>query len=278
MAPSVLLLAVLVAVPLGRVLWYSFTEYDGLAAPVFVGLDNYRFLWDWPDARRTVLNTVLLACGVVVWVAVPFVLALIIFGRRRADSFRAVLFVPAMLPPIVVGGVFRLLLAEAGPLQTLFDRVGLGALSPPWLSGDPFVIVTVVLVITWAVMGSGILFYSAGLAALPRDYLDAALVDGANWTQLAWHIYRPALRPVTRFWTLLLIVSTVTGFFPWIHGLTRGGPGIASTTMDYQVYLAGIRSSRLGLGSALAVLGIVVIAALVAGVAAVARVRERRLG
>jgi ABC-type sugar transport system permease subunit len=273
-APLVVMLVIFAVVPLGRVIAYSFTRYDGLTPAEWVGLDNYRFLVEWHDFWRIVLNNLLLVCGIVVWVAVPFVLAVVIFGHRRANLVRTVLFIPALLPPIVIGGVFRLLLADQGPLNEALRAVGLGALAKPWLADESIVLLSVVGVIAWAVMGTGVMLYSAGLAQISPSYVEAAVLDGARWRQLVWHIYRPALRPVTRFWVLLLTVGTVTSFFPWIYGLTQGGPGIASTTLDFQVYVSGIQESRLGLGSALAVVGILMIVLLLAVQVAAARVRR----
>jgi ABC-type sugar transport system permease subunit len=273
-APLVAMLAIFAVLPLVRVISYSFTRYDGLTPAEWVGLDNYRFLVEWHDFWRIVLNNLLLVCGIVVWVAVPFVLAVAFFGHRRASLVRTVLFVPALLPPIVIGGVFRLLLADQGPLNEALRAVGLGALAKPWLADESIVLLSVIGVIAWAVTGTGVMLYSAGLAQISPSYVEAAVLDGARWRQLVWHIYRPALRPVTRFWMLLLTVGTVTSFFPWIYGLTQGGPGIASTTLDFQVYVSGVQDGRLGLGSALAVVGILLIAMLLAVQIAAARVRR----
>jgi ABC-type sugar transport system permease subunit len=273
-APLVAMLVVFVVLPLGRVVYYSFTRYDGLTPAEWVGLDNYRFLVEWGDFWRILLNNALLVCGIAVWVAVPFVLAIVIFGHRRANIVRTILFIPALLPPIVIGGVFRLLLADQGPLNEALRTVGLGALAQPWLAEESIVLFSVVGVIAWAVMGTGVMLYSAGLAQIDASYVEAAVLDGARWRQLVWHIYRPALRPVTRFWTLLLTVGTVTSFFPWIYGLTSGGPGIASTTLDFQVYVSGVQDARLGLGSALAVVGILLIVVLLSVQVAAARVRR----
>ena len=132
---------------------------------------------------------------------------------------------------------------------------------------------SLIAVIAWATMGTGVLLYSAGLSSLSRDYVEAAIVDGARWHQLVWSIYRPALGPVTRFWVLLLTIATVTSFFPWVLGLTQGGPGIASTTLDYQVYRSGVQTSRLGLASAIAIVGVLVVAILLAGQAVLRRLR-----
>ncbi len=120
-------------------------------------------------------------------------------------------------------------------------------------------LITVILVICWATMGSGVLFYSSGLAALPPSYAEAAALDGAGFLRVVHHIYRPALRPITRFWTMLLTVSTITGFFPWIYGLTNGGPGVSSTTLDYAVYVTLNQGDQLGRGAAIALVAVVLV-------------------
>jgi ABC-type sugar transport system permease subunit len=251
-APLAILLLVFVYAPMARLVAYSFTEYNGLRPAEWVGLDNFQFLLDWPDFRRAVANTVVLAFGLFVWVGLPFLLAVVLFGRRGSNVVRAILFLPALLPALIVGRSFRLVLAENGPINSALHGIGADALAQPWLSSETWVLPTLIAVIAWATMGTGTLLYSAGLASLSRDYVEA---------------------PVTRFWVLLLTIGTVTSFFPWILGLTQGGPGIASVTIDYQVYRSGVQTSRLGLASAIAVVGVVVIAILLAGQLALRRIR-----
>lgn len=269
----VVLVVVFVYAPIARLVYYAFTEYDGLGAPEWVGLDNFAFLLASEDFHRAILNTLVLTAGLSVWVTLPFVLSVVIFGRRRANLVRAILFLPALLPPLIVGKAFRLVLADNGPINEALRSIGLGVVAQPWLTSEVWVLPSLIAVIAWATMGTGVILYSAGLAALSRDYVEAALVDGARWHQLVYHIYRPALAPVTRFWILLLTIGTVTSFFPWVLGLTQGGPGIASTTLDYQVYRSGVQTSRLGLASAIALIGVLVAALLLAGQFLIRRLR-----
>ena len=112
------------------------------------------------------------------------------------------------------------------------------------------------------------------IAAISPAYIEAARLDGASRLQLIWHIYRPALRPITRFWILLLTVTTVTGFFPWIYGLTQGGPGVASTTLDFAVYQTLNQGSELGRGAAIAVVSLVFVGIVVLIQAVMRRVRR----
>ena len=257
--PLLALVGVFVVWPMVDLVRISFSKYDGLTPARWVGTANYRFLWNWPDFRRILLNNAILVLGVALWVVVPFVLSILVFTMKRANLIRTILFIPAMLSPIVVGAAFRIVLADDGPVNESLRTVGLGALAPGWLSSDHFVLITVILVICWATMGSGVLFYSSGLAALPPSYAEAAALDGAGFLRVVHHIYRPALRPITRFWTMLLTVSTITGFFPWIYGLTNGGPGVSSTTLDYAVYVTLNQGDQLGRGAAIALVAVVLV-------------------
>ena len=261
--PQLALLLIFTFWPLTQVIALSFTRYDGFSDPEFFGLGNYQFLSEWADFQRIIFNNIVLLSGVILWVVVPFMLAILIFPMRGATVIRALLFVPAMLPPITVGVVFRIVLANDGPLNQVLSAVSFGLISPNWLTDSNIVLFSIILVICWATMGSGILFYSAGIAAISPSYIEAALLDGANKWQLVWHIYRPALSPITQFWVLLLSVTTITGFFPWIFALTRGGPGVASTTLDYAVYTTLLGGTQLGRGAAIAVISLLLMAVVV---------------
>lgn len=260
--PAVVLLALFLYAPLVQAVRYSFTNWDGISPAKYVGVDNYRTLLHSGQFHRIMLTEFVMVCGIVVWIAVPFALAVSSHGMKRAGRIRTVLFIPALLPPIIAANIFRLVLADDGPLTKAMHAVGLGGLMPGWLTSSSFVLVSVIGVMAWALMGGGVLFYSAALTSMPTSREESARIDGASWWQLVWHIYRPHLRPVTRFWTLILIALTVTAFFPWIYGLTRGGPGVASTTLDYDVYQTGIGNSQQGLAAAIGVVNIVVVAVL----------------
>jgi ABC-type sugar transport system permease subunit len=265
-------IAVFVLYPLGRVVYLSMTDYSGLGSPTWQGLGNYTTLLHSSGFHRVMLNAGLLLLAMPLWVGVPFVIAVALFGQPGAGAVRSLLLIPGILPPVVAGGVFRIFLADSGPANSALRATGLGGLAQSWLSSDPLVLVTVAVVILWAVMGTGVMFYSAALATMPYETVEAAVLDGARWRHLVWHIYRPALRPVTSFWILILIISTVTSFFPWVFSLTQGGPGYASTTIDYYIYQAGLVQGQLGVASAASVMGI----AFITIVLALTALRSRR--
>lgn len=274
--PALVLVATFVYSPLIDAVRHSFTRWDGISPATGAGLDNYRFLLGSSDFHRILLNEAILICGVVVWVVVPLSLAMMLHGRPYAIVARALLFLPPLLPPVIAGSVFRVILADDGPLNGGLRGIGLGGLAQGWLTDEHLVLLSVVLVVTWGTMGTGVMLYSSALASLSPGLVEAARLEGASWRQIAWHIYRPHLRPVTRFWTLLLTVATVTAFFPWIFPLTQGGPGISSTTIDYNIWAAGIRDGQFGLASAVAVVDLVIVALLLAFLLLIRRVGARR--
>lgn len=257
--PAVAIVVFFVVYPLLRMVYLSLTDYNGLTDPSWVGLANYQYLLEWPDFRRIVLNTFLLLIGIPLWVVGPFIVAVMLYGRGSAGAFRVLFLVPALLPPLVIGLIFRIVLSDQGPLNAALRGVGLGFLARSWISEDPWVLVTIVMVILWGLFGMGVLFYSSALSTVPTETIEAAVLDGAAWRHIVWHILRPELIPAARFWSVFLALSTVTAFFSWIFTLTRGGPGVASTTIDYAVYQKALVSGELGLAAAISVVGVLVL-------------------
>jgi ABC-type sugar transport system permease subunit len=274
LAPALLVVGFFILYPLVRMVYLSMTEYDGLSAPKFVGAANYRYLLEWPDFRRIVANTFVLLLGIPVWVVGPLVISIILFGRRRAGVFRVLFLVPALLPALVIGVIFRLVLSDQGPVNGALRALNLGFLAKGWVSSDPWVLITIVTVIAWGLFGMGVLFYSAALSTIPGEIIEAAVLDGASWSKIVWYVLRPELVPATKFWMSFLALSTVTAFFTWIFTLTRGGPGVASTTLDFAVYQLALVRTDLGRAAAVSVVGIAMLALVLAIAQIIRKARE----
>ena len=128
-APMVALVAVFVVVPLVRVIQLSFTAWDGIGAPQPVGLANYRYLYNWSSFRTVLVNNAILLSGLLLWVLLPFLLATVIYRLRRAALVRTIIFIPTILPPIVIGEVFAIMLSYSGPLNIVLRHLGLGVIA-----------------------------------------------------------------------------------------------------------------------------------------------------
>jgi ABC-type sugar transport system permease subunit len=171
--------------------------------------------------------------------------------------FRTIFFFPAVLSPVILGLLFRSFLRADGVLNVTLEDLGLGSLARPWIDDPSYVKPVVILVAVWYTMGFGVIFYSAALSTVPPELFEAAELDGANWFQRLWHIMLPRIMPV---FLLNVIFSVATAFllFPYAFVLTRGGPGYASTSIDYDIYQNALQSGFYGIASAEAVLLLVV--------------------
>ena len=142
--------------PLTQVVRYSFTDWNAIDPARGVGLRNYRYLLHSSDFHTILVNQIVLLLGIVVWITVPFGIACSLHGLRWSNIVRALLFIPPLLPPVVVGSIFRIILDDKGPVTASLRAIGLDAVAPHWLTGRWTVLVSIIGVITWATMGIGV--------------------------------------------------------------------------------------------------------------------------
>lgn len=252
LVPAVLLILMFRAVPAASALWHSFTRWDGITAPQYVGLANFvrllgdKIFWD------AVWHNLLIVLSVPLWILASLVLALLIhqetFGWR---FFRAAYFLPSVLSPVIIGLLFSALLAKKGPANSVLEAVGLGALATDWLGNASTALPTLILIILWGIFGHGVIVFLAGLAAVPREIFEAARLDGATGWKFLWYIVIPSLRHIIEFWGVNLVVWSFTSLFGFVFVTTNGGPGYATMLVSYQVYLQAFRAHRMGYACAI---------------------------
>jgi multiple sugar transport system permease protein len=256
--PMLLLVGGLMMVPTGIAIYRSFFDWNpGYDSP-FVGFGNYRYLFESDVFREIAVNQLIFVLGVPLWAGVPLLVALLLYERvPAAGLFRTIFFFPAVLSPVILGLLFRSFLRADGVLNVTLEDLGLGSLARPWIDDPSYVKPVLILVAVWYTMGLGVIFYSAALSTVQTELLEAAELDGANWLQRLWHILVPRIMPI---FLLNIIFSVATAFllFPYAFVLTRGGPGYASTSIDYDIYQNALQSGFYGIASAEAVLLLVV--------------------
>lgn len=256
--PMLLLVGTLMLFPAGTAIYRSFFDWNpGYDSP-FVGFGNYRYLFESDVFREIAINQLIFILGVPLWATVPLLVALLLYERvPAAGVFRTIFFFPAVLSPVILGLLFRSFLRTDGVLNVTLEDIGLGSLARPWINDPSYVKPVVIIVAVWYTMGFGVIFYSAALSTIPPELFEAAELDGANWYQRLWHILVPRIMPI---FLLNTIFSVATAFllFPYAYVLTRGGPGYASTSIDYDIYQNALQSGFYGIASAEAVLLLVV--------------------
>ncbi len=251
--PDVLGLAVFVALPILGAFYISFHDWSGIGERTFAGIGNYstllrdRFFLD--SLQITAIYTFTF---VPLLFALSLGLALLVNqGLKLTGFFRSAYFVPFMVSLVVASIIWSFILHErAGILNAILGKVGIDA--QPWLGSTRLALVSVIVVTLWQGVGYSMIIFLAGLQDIPRDYYDAAIVDGANAWQRFRRITLPLLKPTSVF---VLIISFISAFqlFDPIFVLTGGGPANATTTTVFYIYETAFEFLQLGYASALSV-------------------------
>jgi ABC-type sugar transport system permease subunit len=252
--PALVLALLFKLVPLVRGVITSFESSSGFGGSEFAGADNYTRMFDDPMVLTSFRNALLVVATLPVWIVVPLVLALLIHQRAPGwKFFRAVYFVPYTIAPIVVGIMFRQILAPDGPVNALLRFVGLEPLAIEWLNGRNSALFSLVAVALWSFFGLGVMTYLAGLATIPEETLEAAYLDGAGFFRRLWSVVVPMLRPTVAYWSVLCASGVLIWLFPLIYALTQGGPGDATMLPEYLVFLTTFQFLDRGYGSAIGI-------------------------
>ncbi|SNR57249.1 carbohydrate ABC transporter permease [Actinomadura mexicana] len=232
---------------------YAFTDWDGLTAPGWVGLENFRRVAGDSQGRDALVHSLLLA-GVYV-VAVNLVGLGLALGLHQTlksrNVLRALFFAPAVVSPLAVAYIWQFVLQPDGPLNEGLRKVGLGALAHPWLGDPSTALWAVVAVLVWQFCGYQMAIYLAGLQSIPRELYEAAAVDGAGYWRQFWYITFHQLRPAMAVNISLALIGSLK-VFDQILALTGGGPGASTETLGTQVYKQAFVNSRFGYSAALA--------------------------
>ena len=245
--------------PMVASFYYSFTRYDLLRPPVFIGLENYRQIFqDDPHTPVVVKNTLFyVGLSAPLGVVAAFLLASLLNTRLVGRSvFRAIFFFPAIVPAIVVAMVWQFMLnVQWGAINSTLRALELPIM--PFISNPDWAKPTLIGIHLWA-QGYAIVLFLATLQDVPRSLYEAATVDGANAWHKFWHITIPMCTPVILF---NLVMAFIGGFqtftLPWL--LTQGGPNNATEFFAVFLYRNAFRYLRMGKANALAWMMFIVI-------------------
>lgn len=248
--------------PIAASLYYSFTEYDVINAPRFVGPANYvDLLTGDPDFFTVLYNTVYFAViGVPSGIVAAFLLAVLLnrrFGLRPV--FRTVFFLPAIVPAVATAMVWLWIYNPSyGLINSALANQGITAI--PWISSPQLAKLSLIIIHVWA-QGSAMLIFLAALQDVPRALYEAALVDGANAFDRFWHVTVPMCTPAILFTLLTGMIGIFQTFtIPWL--ITQGGPLLATEFFGIYLYRNAFVYFKMGYASALAwVLFVIVIVA-----------------
>lgn len=251
-APGVILIAVLLYLPLLWTTFLSFTEYNGLGDPEWVGLENYVDMWRDPNLVGSVLNTLMWVAGtLLVPVGLGLLLALATFDLKGGVWLRLPFLIPYAVSGIGVGLVWSFVLQSGGALDQALGFIGVTE-TPRWLLDVPTNTIVMIVASAWQGVGVNALLFTIGLQSIPKEPLEAARIDGAGSFRLFTSITWPMLAPLTTVVVGLSIVGSLKTF-DIVMGMTKGGPGRQSETLAVTMYRDAFVNSNYGSGSAIAV-------------------------
>ena len=262
LAPAVILFAAFVVYPIAASIRLSLYDWDGIGEMTFIGLDNYRELATDPAFRTALANNLRwLACYVVAPIAG---LALAILLQRKAfgmGAVRSLFFMPFVVSQVVVGLVFGWFFnTRFGLLNGLLEMVGVGPVAP--LDSETWSLYPMIVAGLWPQTAYCMILYLTGLATVDPESIDAARVDGAHRWPLFRYVVLPQLRGIHFIVAMVCAVAALRSF-DYVMIMTLGGPHDSSTVLAYYMYEQTFLATRYGYGTAVAVVLLALMSAII---------------
>jgi ABC-type sugar transport system permease subunit len=261
LAPSLFGVLVFLAIPVFLVIIFSFLRWNLLTSPKWVGLGNYIDVFRHEGAGHALWITILyVLLNIPAQTVIALGMAMLMNRQGRFTSVIRVLCVlPYLATPVAMAVVWQWVFdPTTGVVNTLLHQIGITG--PTWLSSSHWALPVVAFANIWQYVGYNMLFFLAGLQAIPNQVYEAAAIDGATKRQQFFHMTLPLLRPTMLF---VLVTGVIGSFqvFDTVYVMTNGGPGDSTTVMNQLIYFNGFRGFRIGAASALSVILFLVILA-----------------
>ncbi|AGT35710.1 MULTISPECIES: carbohydrate ABC transporter permease [Thermofilum] len=235
-------------------IYMSFFRYKlGFTEPTFIGLQNFVSLFNDEIFRTAVFNTIyFVIVATTLELLYGILLASLLYWSKYRYLFLPLMLVPMLLPAVNIVVIWRFLLhPDYGIVNIFLKSIGLSPIDP--LNDPTWAMPTIILMDAWQMTPFVMIIILAGLSTVPREIVTAARLDGANKFQLTTKILLPLTKNVIMAVLLLRLIDAFR-IFAKVQLLTRGGPGIATETLELQIYNRGVRGLEIGFGSAMSVI------------------------
>ncbi len=256
--PALILFCGVLIAPLGASFYYSFFKWDGMGPKTFLGFQNYKELFSSNAIgfMKALRNSLLLALfSVVLQLPLALGLALTLGKKIKGERvFLSVYFMPVLISTVVIGQLWlKIYNPDYGILNVALRSMGLESLTRIWL-GDKKVALAAVFVPTlWQYVGYHMLLLYAGVKSVPVELREAAMLDGATDGQVNRYIVLPYIKPILRVSVIFAITGSLKSF-DLIYVLTNGGPLHATEVPSTLMINMLFKRNRYGMGSAIAVM------------------------
>ncbi|MDS4367496.1 sugar ABC transporter permease [Streptococcus pneumoniae] len=254
LAPALILLGIFLVIPVGMVIYYTFTDYYLLTPDErkFVGFENFIRLTKDPIFLKSFLNTLKFVVWIIpVQLGAALGMALIVNKKRKGNMFfKVAFFAPVVMSLVVISILWLYLLnPNSGLLNAILNKVGIA--SQPFLTSPKQAMYAIVFVSAWQGAGYQMLLFLGGMQNIPQDVYEAAELDGfSKWAQFRY-ITMPLLKPTALFVLLTTLISAFKLIvLPMV--MTQGGPLNSTITMVYYIYQQGFTDRLVGYSSSIA--------------------------
>ncbi|MEU8549071.1 sugar ABC transporter permease [Streptomyces roseoverticillatus] len=290
LAVPLVIYAVFVISPFLQAIYYSFTDWTGLS-PDFrmVGVGNYRKMFSddvfWKSVGHNVLLLLVLPL-VTLGLGLFFAFMLNVGGRRRKNAavagvrgsgfYKVVYFFPQVLSIAIVALLFQFAYnPNSGALNSFLSAVGLDSVQPNWLGDPDLALWCVMAVMVWSNVGFYVVLFSAGMSSIPKDFYEAALLDGANRIQTFFRITLPLLWDTVQTGWVYMGIMALDGFaVVQIMTVGPGGPDYSTEVLAYFLYTKAFRDGQAGYATTLGV-ALLIVTMIFAGIVMKLGRRER---
>lgn len=273
-APAVIMVTVFLLAPVVMNVILSFTKWQKFTGlDKFAGFANYQRLFAVPYFAEALSNTALWAVGAVVLpLALGLALALLLRNISFQETLKSVYFLPKVMAPTAVGAIWYYVYAPHGVINSIVSKVSGSNFDFGWIYAPQTVTPAVIVTFVWQTVGITMVLLLLGLAAIPRDPIEAARVDGASSGQIFRHIIWPLLLPTVLVVTILNFAAGFTTFdLLWV--MAGDYPGKRTLSLAVYMYYESFSNGGWAYGSAVAV----VLGAMVIGVSAALAVLQSRV-
>lgn len=261
--PAIALLGITTFFPVLQAIYLSFTNYDFVGNPSFIGWRNYTDLWRDRVFWKVLSNTLIyLVVAVPCLVVMPLAIAILVNQKLRGiQTFRVIYYFPVIVSVVIAGIAWKWIYAENGLLNYFASLVAFQPVKIPWLTDPAIAIFAIAAVVIWRGLGYYMVIYLAGLQAIPQDLYEAAAIDGSDGWRRHWDITIPLMRP---YILLVSVISAISAMkiFEEVYVMARGDHTNSTKTLVYYLYDKGISGLEMGYASAIGVVLFVVIFAI----------------
>lgn len=251
--PTLLINLAIIAIPAALTVFLAFFRWDGISAPVFVGLENFSRLWGdrvfWTALTNNIIWTA-------IFLTVPMAMGLLaatmmLVARRGSKFFQVIYFLPVIIATAITARVWQIMIySPVTGVVGLLQRTGLDLGNP--LAETSSALYGIAVVDLWHWWGFLCVIFFAALRQVPAEQIEAARVEGATFFQTIRYVLLPGIRPTI---TLMMIMTVIWSFlvFDFVYILTQGGPAFSSEVLSTYAYRSAFYDLAVGKAAAISV-------------------------